>query len=130
MAQSVVLLTAHGKDSVDRLDWPSLARDRQTLALYMAVRRFPDIQSKLVEYGRSPDTPIAIIERGTSDDQRVIHGSLENLTDLAEQHGVVAPALLIVGEVAGFGDGRGWFEGQAAAQAPEAPEAPVSVAVF
>ena len=130
MAQSVVLLTAHGKNSVDRLDWPSLARDRQTLALYMAVRRFPDIQSKLVEYGRSPDTPIAIIERGTSDDQRVIHGSLENLTDLAEQYGVVAPALLIVGEVAGFGDGRGWFEGQAAAQAPEAPEAPVPVAVF
>ena len=127
MAQSVVLMTAHGKDSVDRLDWPSLARDRQTLALYMAVRRFPDIQSKLVEYGRSPDTPIAIIERGTSDDQRVIHGSLENLTDLAEQHGVVAPALLIVGEVAGFGVGRGWFEGQAAAQAPEAP---VPVAVF
>ena len=127
LAQSVVLLTAHGKDSVDRLDWPSLARDRQTLALYMAVRRFPDIQSKLVEYGRSPDTPIAIIERGTSDDQRVIHGTLENLTNLAEQHDVVAPALLIVGEVAGFGVGRGWFEGQAVAQVLEAP---VPVAVF
>ncbi|MCZ6810068.1 MAG: siroheme synthase CysG [Proteobacteria bacterium] len=127
LAQSVVLLTAHEKDSVDRLDWPSLARDRQTLALYMAVRRFPDIQSKLVEYGRSPDTPIAIIERGTSDDQRVIHGTLENLTNLAEQHDVVAPALLIVGEVAGFGVGRGWFEGQAVGQVLEAP---VPVAVF
>jgi uroporphyrin-III C-methyltransferase/precorrin-2 dehydrogenase/sirohydrochlorin ferrochelatase len=109
VAQSVVLLTAHGKDSVDRLDWPSLARDKQTLALYMAVRRFPDIRSKLIEYGRSPDTPIAIIENGTSDDQRVIHGYLDDLIGLADQHGIVAPALLIVGEVAEMGVGRGWF---------------------
>ncbi len=110
MAQSVVFLTAHGKDSVDRLDWPSLARDRQTLAIYMAVRRFPDIRSKLIEYGRSPDTPIAIIENGTSDKQRVIHGSLDNLIDLAMQHDVVAPALLVIGEVADFGIGKEWFE--------------------
>lgn len=110
LAQSVVFLTAHGKDSVDRLDWPSLARDRQTLALYMAVRRFSDIQNKLIECGRLPETPIAIIEHGTSDDQRVIHGRLDNLTDLAVQYDVVAPALLIVGEVAGFGIGREWFE--------------------
>ena len=110
MAQSVVFLTAHGKDSIDRLDWPSLARDRQTLALYMAVRRFPDIQSKLIEYGRSPETPIAIIENGTSDKQRVIHGRLENLINLAERHDVHAPALLIVGEVAEVGIGKDWFE--------------------
>jgi len=127
MAQSVVLLTAHGKDSVDGLDWPSLARDRQTLALYMAVRRFPEMQSKLIEYGRSPDTPIAIIENGTSDNQRVVHGRLENLTDLAEQHDVVAPALLIVGEVAEFGIGLEWFEGRLVTQPSEAP---VPAAVF
>ncbi len=121
MAQSVVLLTAHGKDSVDRLDWPSLARDRQTLALYMAVNHLADIQSKLIEYGRSPDTPIAIIENGTSDEQRVIHGCLENLIDLAKQHSVVAPALLIVGEVAEFGIGKEWFESRPVVQEPEPP---------
>ncbi len=120
MAQSVVFLTAHGKDSIDRLDWPSLARDRQTLALYMAVRRFRDIQCKLIEYGRSPETPIAIIENGTSDKQRVIHGSLENLIDLADRHDVVAPALLIVGEVAAFGIGKEWFESVSVIQKHEA----------
>jgi uroporphyrin-III C-methyltransferase/precorrin-2 dehydrogenase/sirohydrochlorin ferrochelatase len=121
MAQSVVLLTAHGKNSVDRLDWPSLARDRQTLALYMAVRRFPDIQHKLLEYGRSPDTPIAIIENGTSDKQRVIRGGLGDLTGLADQHDIVAPALLIVGEVAGLGVGRNWFEDRPAVLKQETP---------
>ena len=112
IAQSVVFLTAHGKNSVDRLDWPSLARDRQTLALYMSVGRLRDIRDKLLEYGRSPDTPVAIIENGTSDNQRVIHGDLKDLIGLADQHDVVAPALLIVGEVAALGVGREWFEGR------------------
>ncbi len=127
LAQSVVFLTAHGKDSVDRLDWPSLARERQTLAIYMAVHRFPDIRSKLIEYGRSPDTPIAIIENGTSDNQRVIHGSLENLIDLAKQHEIVAPALLVIGEVAAFGIGKEWFESRPVVHEREAP---ASVAVL
>jgi uroporphyrin-III C-methyltransferase/precorrin-2 dehydrogenase/sirohydrochlorin ferrochelatase len=120
IAQSVVFLTAHGKDSLDQLDWASLARDKQTLALYMAVGRFSEIQNKLIKYGDSPDTPIAIIERGTSDHQRVIHGCLEKLTDLAEQHDIVAPALLIIGEVAGFGVGLDWFEGRSIVHPSEA----------
>ena len=102
-SQSVVLLTAHGKNSVDRLDWPSLARDRQTLAVYMAVRRFPDLMNELIAHGRAADTPVAIIERGTTAEQRVIRGSLGQLTMLAEAHRVEAPAMLIIGEVASFG---------------------------
>lgn len=99
VAQSVVLLTAHGKDSVDSLDWPSLARDRQTLAVYMAVRRFPVVMNRLIEHGRPADTPIAIVENGTTPAQRIVHGTLGQLTLLAEAHRVTAPAMLIVGEV-------------------------------
>lgn len=123
LAQSVVLLTAHGKDSIDQLDWPSLARDRQTLAIYMGVRRFPDIRRKLIQYGRGADTPIAIIENGTSENQRVIHGCLDSLPDLAEQHDIMAPAILIVGEVAGLGIGREWFECRSVERSAEAPVA-------
>lgn len=102
-SQSVVFLTAHGKNSVDRLDWPSLARDRQTLAVYMAVRRFPDLMNKLIEHGRAADTPVAIIEKGTTAEQRVFRGSLGQLTMLAEANRVEAPAILIIGEVASIG---------------------------
>ena len=105
-AQSVVLLTAHGRDSVDRLDWPSLARDRQTLAVYMGVRRFPDLADKLIAHGKPADTPIAIIERGTTPDQRVIRGTLGQLMLLAEAHNVESPSMLIIGEVAAFGIGK------------------------
>lgn len=99
-AQSVVLLTGHGKESVDTLDWPSLARDRQTLAVYMGVRRFTEIMQNLVENGRRPDTPIAVIERGTTPDQRVIRGTLGQLPMLARAHRIESPALLIIGDVA------------------------------
>ena len=100
LSQSVVLVTAHGKDSVDRLDWASLARDRQTLAVYMGVRRFPELTRELVAHGRPPDTPIAIVENGTTQRQRVIRGRLGQLAMLAAAHGVASPAMLFIGDVA------------------------------
>ena len=103
VSQSVAFVTAHGKDSVDKLDWPSLARDKQTLAFYMGVKRFPDLMNNLTGNGRSVDTPIAIIENGTTPKQRVIRGTLGQLTLLAEAHRVKAPAMLIVGEVTALG---------------------------
>jgi len=105
-AQSVVFLTANGKDSVDRLDWPSLARDRQTLAVYMGVRRFRDIMNKLVEHGRAVDTPIAIVERGTTTEQRIFRGTLGQLTMIAEANRIVSPAMLFIGDVTSLGVGR------------------------
>lgn len=103
LSQSVAFVTAHGKDSVDNLDWAALARDKQTLAFYMAVQRFADLMNNLVEHGRSADTPVAIIEKGTTAEQRVIRGTLGQLSLLAEAHRVAAPAMLIVGEVAALG---------------------------
>jgi uroporphyrin-III C-methyltransferase/precorrin-2 dehydrogenase/sirohydrochlorin ferrochelatase len=102
-AQSVVFLTAHGKDSVDTLDWASLSRDRQTLVFYMVVQRFPEIMNNLIAHGRRADTPVAIVERGTTPGQRVIRGTLGQLTLLAQSQGVVAPAVLFIGDVAHLG---------------------------
>lgn len=99
-AQSVVFLTAHGKNSVDKLDWRSLARDRQTLAVYMGVRRFPELMQKLTQYGRAVDTPVAIIERGTTPEERVVRGTLGQLPMLARAHAIRSPAILIIGDVA------------------------------
>ena len=104
-SQSLVLLTAHGQDSVDTLDWPSLARDRQTLAVYMGVRRFPDLMARLIAHGRPADTPVAIIERGTTPQQRIVRGTLGQLTLLAEAHRIESPAMLIIGDVAALGTG-------------------------
>ncbi len=103
VAQSVVLVTAHGKQSIDTLDWPSLARDKQTLAVYMGVSRYPELSTFLVQHGRPATTPVAIIERGTTPEQRVIRGTLGQLPLLAKAHAVQAPAMLLIGEVANRG---------------------------
>ncbi|NNC78505.1 MAG: uroporphyrinogen-III C-methyltransferase [Woeseiaceae bacterium] len=99
-SQSVVLLTGHGKDSIDKLDWDSLARDRQTLAVYMGVSRFPELMQKLTGHGRPLDTPVAIIERGTTPQERIVRGTLGQLPMLAKAHAIESPAILIIGEVA------------------------------
>ena len=108
-AQSVRLVTAHCQRSLDTLDWRALAAERQTLAVYMGVAQLATLRSRLIAHGRAPETPFALIENGTRADQRVISGTLAMLDTLADMHGVRAPALLIVGEVASLAPTLAWF---------------------
>ena len=108
-AQSLRLVTAHCGDSVDTIDWHSLAQGRQTLAFYMGVGRLAIIRDRLIEHGRAADTPIAIIENGSRPEQRVTLATLGDLADLAVQGGIRSPALVIVGEVAALAGELHWF---------------------
>ncbi|MCC5865255.1 MAG: uroporphyrinogen-III C-methyltransferase [Wenzhouxiangella sp.] len=120
MAQSVRLVTAHCERSIDRLDWPALAADRQTLAFYMSVARLELIQAHLIAHGRSPATPIALVENGSRPEQRVIVGELGELSHCARHHEVKSPAMLYVGEVAALARRLGWY-GQPPLTAPARP---------
>ncbi|GAB2624729.1 siroheme synthase CysG [Novilysobacter erysipheiresistens] len=108
-AQSVRLLTAHCKDSHDSLDWPALAAERQTLAVYMGVAALADFGARLIAHGRDPATPFALVENGSRPEQRVVTGTLAKLGETAYAHGVQSPALLIVGEVATLAGELHWF---------------------
>jgi len=108
-AQSVRFVTAHCGESVDTLDWASLAAPRQTLALYMGVAALDRVAERLLAHGRGPATPVAIVENGTREDQRVTVATLADLQDLAQRAGIRSPALLIVGEVAALAAQLRWF---------------------
>jgi len=108
-AQSVRLLTAHCQASHDTLDWAALAQEKQTLAVYMGVGELAMLQSKLLEHGRAPTTPFALVENGSRADQRVVTGTLAQLAGRAGAHAVRSPALLILGEVAALADSLAWF---------------------
>ena len=108
-AQSVRLVTAHTKDSLDALDWNALAQERQTLAVYMGVGLLEQLREKLVAHGRAPSTPFALVENGSRAEQRVVAGTLEDLPRLARAHAVQSPALLLLGEVAGLAERLAWF---------------------
>jgi len=70
-----------------------------TLVLLMGVRRLREGAAQLVESGHDPETPVAVVENGFADDQRVTVGTLETIADRADEVGVLAPAVTIVGDV-------------------------------
>jgi uroporphyrin-III C-methyltransferase/precorrin-2 dehydrogenase/sirohydrochlorin ferrochelatase len=98
-ASSVVFVSGHSKDGLSELDWRALANPRQTIVVYMGVGAAGEVAGKLIEAGLSASTPIAIVEKGTRWDQRVIKGELQQAADLIRQHGVAGPALLVIGAV-------------------------------
>ncbi|MFM4708886.1 siroheme synthase CysG [Aeromonas caviae] len=106
-AQSVRFVTAHGKGGAQDLDWPLLAKDRQTLVFYMGLSSCATIREQLLAHGKGGDTPVALIERGTQPSQRVIRGTLDELPALAV--GVESPALIMVGSVVTLADQLAWF---------------------
>ncbi len=121
-AQSLRFVTAHCKDSLDTLDWQSLAAARQTLAVYMGVSGLASLRSRLLANGRDPATPFALIENGSRPQQRVIVGTLATLCDRAATHAVQSPALLIFGEVAALAESLHWFGAPPLGAIPEAEE--------
>lgn len=108
-AQTVMFVTAHCANSIDKLNWQSLAREKQTVAIYMGLLRNKTLVDNLIKHGRDGDTPIAIIENGTLPQQRVVRGKLKQLTELVEGYKVVSPALIVIGEVTVLADRLGWF---------------------
>ncbi|HAT1544082.1 siroheme synthase CysG [Aeromonas hydrophila] len=106
-AQSVRFVTAHGKGGAQDLDWPLLAKDKQTLVFYMGLSSCATIREQLLTHGKAGDTPVALIERGTQPSQRVIRGTLDQLPELAL--GVESPALIMVGSVVTLADQLAWF---------------------
>jgi uroporphyrin-III C-methyltransferase/precorrin-2 dehydrogenase/sirohydrochlorin ferrochelatase len=108
-AHSVRFLTASTRDGGDPHPWADLARPGQTLAFYMGASSLDRIAANLLAGGRAASTPFAIIENGTHATQRVVCGTLAELPALARFHGVKAPALLVVGEVAAAAQALHWF---------------------
>lgn len=102
-AQSLTFVTGHAKSGgVPDLDWESLAKPHQTVTVFMGVGTAPAITDKLIEAGRAPDTPVAVIENGTRPDEIQVFGLLAELPDLITNNNIKGPALLIIGKVAGL----------------------------
>lgn len=110
-AQSVRFVTGHLKDGSSNLPWKDLVAPGQTLVFYMGLVGLSGICEQLIAHGRSGATPAALVQQGTTQNQRVFTGTLETLPQLVAQHEVHAPTLVIVGEVVTLRDKLAWFEG-------------------
>jgi len=109
-AQSCVFVTGHLKDGQINLNWRDLRDPAQTIVVYMGLTGVQRICESLIYHGRTKHTPAALVERGTTQHQRVLSGTLATLPGLVATTEVVAPTLLIIGGVVTLRDKLAWFE--------------------
>ena len=109
-AQSCLFVTGHLKDGSCNLDWPALARPRQTVVIYMGLNGLADICAQLIAHGVAPSMPAAVVQQGTTLDQRVVAATLADLHLRVTEAGLQSPCLVIVGEVVRLHDQLAWFD--------------------
>jgi len=119
-AQSCVFVTGHLKDGSMDLEWDSLANPKQTIVVYMGLHGLETLCSRLMEHGLPGSTPAAIVQQGTTQNQRVMCGTLATLPAIAEIKKFKAPTLIIVGGVVSLREKLAWFE-------PVSPDMAVSL---
>jgi uroporphyrin-III C-methyltransferase len=98
-AQACLFVTGHLKDGSAQLDWPALARPRQTVVIYMGLSALAQICGRLQAAGLPADMPAAVVQEGTTPRQRVVAGTLSDLPERVQAAGLGSPCLIIVGEV-------------------------------
>ncbi len=115
-AQACRFVTGHTKDGCLTLDWPTLATDKETLVFYMGLKNLSEISQKLVQHGLPVDYPVAVIEQGTTQRQRVLTATLATVVKAVSQQQFRSPSLIIVGQVVKLRADLAWFETQQAGQ--------------
>ena len=108
-SQSVRFLTGHTKDGGVPLQWDILVKEQQTLVFYMGLAGLPVICEQLLQHGMSANTPVAIIQQGTTQNQKVVVGDLDKIAELAAQSEIQAPTIIIIGEVVKLRRSLSWF---------------------
>jgi uroporphyrin-III C-methyltransferase/precorrin-2 dehydrogenase/sirohydrochlorin ferrochelatase len=99
IAQACILVTGSRRKGDPDLDWKSLARPGQTIVVYMGLAGLERVSRELIAHGLSPRTPAAIIQQGTTADQRIVEGTLSALPRLAAEARLRAPTLIVIGGV-------------------------------
>ncbi len=112
VAGGVAFVTGHDSAG-SAIDWPGLARFPGTLVFYMGVRTLSRIAEQLIAEGRPADQPVAVVERGTLPGQRTVTATLGDIAERAAAAGIRAPAITVVGEVAGLRERLAWIESRA-----------------
>lgn len=108
-AQSCMFVTGHLKDGSVDLNWPALAAPNQTVVIYMGLVGLPTICDNLMKHGVPAEMNIALIQQGTTQNQRVFTGTLGTMPDKIRDEQVQAPTLIIIGTVVSLHQQLAWF---------------------
>ena len=109
-ASSVVFVTGHedAKKKEGVVDWKRLAKSVDTIVIMMGLSRLDMISKKLISGGLDKSTPVAVIQNGTTDEHKMIKGTLSNISKKVKEGKVKPPTIIIVGKVVKLSDKIGW----------------------
>lgn len=108
VSNSFTVITGH-ELTKEETKWDLYALPNHTLVIYMGMKNLHRLIGKLIEHGRDSHTPIAIIEWGTTEQQRYVTGTLQTITRYAEKHQISNPAIIIIGEVVALEEQLAWI---------------------
>ncbi len=109
-ASSVVFVTGHedAKKTEGVVEWKKLAKAVDTIVIMMGLSRLEIISKKLISGGLDKNTPVAVIQNGTTDEHRLIKGTLSNISKKVNEAKIKPPTIIIVGKVVNLSDKIGW----------------------
>jgi uroporphyrinogen III methyltransferase / synthase len=112
LASTLAFITGHEDPDKEEssINWSSLASGIGTLVFFMGVKNLPNITRNLMHHGRSPATPVALIQWGTTSSQKTVTGTLETIVEKVRTAGIKAPAIIVVGDVVDLRKNLKWFE--------------------
>jgi uroporphyrin-III C-methyltransferase/precorrin-2 dehydrogenase/sirohydrochlorin ferrochelatase len=108
-AQALILVTGHLKDGSMDLDWDMLCRPRQTIVIYMGLKGLVTLCDEMKKHGMPGDTPMAIVQQGTTLNQKTVVGTIDTLPALVAKAELKPPTLIIVGSVVSLHAKLNWF---------------------
>jgi uroporphyrin-III C-methyltransferase/precorrin-2 dehydrogenase/sirohydrochlorin ferrochelatase len=109
-SQACIFVTGHRRSGEDDLNWEMLSHPNQTVVFYMGLESVERICREMKAHGRDPATPAALVEKGTTAEQRVYIGDLDSLPGIIAEHEVRAPTLILIGEVVALHNRLGWYK--------------------
>jgi len=110
LAQGVRFITGHRKANESLLIEPGTFADpEQTLVVYMGLSNLSLIVKGMLDAGRAPDTPVAVVERGTTPRQRTVVTTVDHLLETVQRNAIESPAMVIIGAVVSLADELDWF---------------------
>jgi uroporphyrin-III C-methyltransferase/precorrin-2 dehydrogenase/sirohydrochlorin ferrochelatase len=109
-AQSVRFLTGHMKNDQLDLDWKNIIAEQQTLVFYMGLVGLPQICEQLIKHGLSAATPVAVVQQGTTANQKMVIGTVATIAEKVAATQLQAPTLTIIGEVVSLHEKLNWYQ--------------------
>jgi uroporphyrinogen III methyltransferase/synthase len=112
LTSTLAFITGHEDPDKEEtsINWSSLASGIGTLVFFMGVKNLPNITRNLMDHGKSADTPVALIQWGTTPSQKTVTGTLDKIAEKARAAGMKAPAIIVIGEVVHLRNKLKWFE--------------------